>query len=226
MSFIQTPGHTPGSMSMRVDLPESGTMIFTADAVYMGASYGPPDVPAAIVNNLEQFYASVEKLRGIATETDATLVFGHDPEQIHQLRDRAGRQLPLRSESQIEAHQDALTEETIFTWGAPPLKFGAGAVDEIGFEMAQYGAKRVLILTDPSINALGIPARIAESLTRYGITSEIFDGVHVEPTDDSMDKAAGYARSRVRGTASSRSAAARPSTRPRPSTCSPPTAAS
>ncbi|HWG11881.1 MAG TPA: MBL fold metallo-hydrolase, partial [Streptosporangiaceae bacterium] len=86
VSFIQTPGHTPGSMSMRVDLPESGTMIFTADAVYMGASYGPPAVPAAIVNNLEQFYASVEKLRGIATETDATLVFGHDPDQIHQLR--------------------------------------------------------------------------------------------------------------------------------------------
>ncbi|HEY1672142.1 MAG TPA: hydroxyacid-oxoacid transhydrogenase [Streptosporangiaceae bacterium] len=99
------------------------------------------------------------------------------------------------SEAQIEAHADALTEETIFTWGAPPLKFGAGAVDEIGFEMAQFGAKRVLILTDPSINALGIPARIADSLTRYGITSEIFDGVHVEPTDDSMDKAAGYARS-------------------------------
>ena len=87
-----------------------------------------------------------------------------------------------------------LTEETIFTWGAPPLKFGAGAVDEIGFEMAQFGARRVLILTDPEINALGIPARIAESLTRHGITSEIFDGVHVEPTDDSMDKAAGYAR--------------------------------
>ena len=45
-----------------------------------------------------------------------------------------------------------------------------------------------------TINELGIPARIAESLTRQGITSEIFDGVHVEPTDDSMDKAAGYAR--------------------------------
>ena len=87
-----------------------------------------------------------------------------------------------------------LTEETIFTWGAPPLKFGAGAVDEIGFEMAQFGARRVLILTDPRINELGIPARIAESLTKHGITSEIFDGCHVEPTDDSMDKAAGYAR--------------------------------
>lgn len=86
VSFIQTPGHTPGSMSMRVDLPESGTMIFTADAIYMGDSFGPPSVPAAIVNNLEEWYSSVEKLRGIAAEADATLVFGHDPEQINQLR--------------------------------------------------------------------------------------------------------------------------------------------
>jgi N-acyl homoserine lactone hydrolase len=86
VSFIQTPGHTPGSMSMRVDLPETGTMIFTADAVYMGASYGPPAVPAAIVNNLEQFYASVEKLRAIATESNATMVFGHDADQIKKLR--------------------------------------------------------------------------------------------------------------------------------------------
>jgi hydroxyacid-oxoacid transhydrogenase len=87
-----------------------------------------------------------------------------------------------------------LTEESIFTWGAPPLKFGAGAVDEIGFDMAQFGARRVLILTDPRISQLGIPARIAESLAARGISSEIFDGCHIEPTDDSMDKAAGYAR--------------------------------
>ena len=108
-----------------------------------------------------------------------------------------------------------LTEETIFTWGAPPLKFGAGAVDEIGFEMAQFGARRVLILTDPRINELGIPARIAESLTKHGISSEIFDGCHVEPTDDSMDKAAGYARGQGPWTGSSRWAAGHPSTPPR-----------
>jgi hydroxyacid-oxoacid transhydrogenase len=85
-------------------------------------------------------------------------------------------------------------EETIFTWGAPPLKFGAGALDEIGFEVGQYGVRRVLVITDPGINATGIPQRIADLLAARGISSEVFDGVHVEPTDDSMDKAAGYAR--------------------------------
>jgi N-acyl homoserine lactone hydrolase len=71
---------------MQVDLPDTGTMIFTSDAVYMGESYGPPATPAAIVNNLEDFYRSVEKLRGIQERTGAQMVFGHDAEQIHQLR--------------------------------------------------------------------------------------------------------------------------------------------
>ncbi len=87
-----------------------------------------------------------------------------------------------------------MTDETIFTWGAPPLKFGAGALDEVGFEMSQFNVKRVLIITDSTINGTGIPQRIADLLTANKISSEIFDGVHVEPTDDSMDKAAGYAR--------------------------------
>ncbi|HEY1970506.1 MAG TPA: hydroxyacid-oxoacid transhydrogenase, partial [Pseudonocardia sp.] len=86
------------------------------------------------------------------------------------------------------------TEETIFTWGAPPLKFGAGAADEVGFEMSGYGVRRVLIVTDSGVNALGAPQRIADNLRRYKIESEIFDGVHVEPTDDSMNKAVEYAR--------------------------------
>jgi glyoxylase-like metal-dependent hydrolase (beta-lactamase superfamily II) len=33
-----------------------------------------------------EFYSSVEKIRGIAERTDATVVFGHDAEQIKQLK--------------------------------------------------------------------------------------------------------------------------------------------
>jgi glyoxylase-like metal-dependent hydrolase (beta-lactamase superfamily II) len=86
VTLIETPGHTVGTMSMQVDLPDTGAMIFTSDAVYMGESFGPPATPAAIVNNLEDFYRSVEKLRGIQERTGAQMVFGHDAEQIHQLR--------------------------------------------------------------------------------------------------------------------------------------------
>jgi alcohol dehydrogenase class IV len=89
---------------------------------------------------------------------------------------------------------DPQREETIFTWGAPPLKFGAGAIDEIGFDLAGYGVRRVLVVTDPGVNALGVPARIVDALRRHDVEAEIFDGVHVEPTDDSMTKAVEYAR--------------------------------
>ena len=50
-------------------------------------------LPAAIVNNLEQFYTSVEKIRRLATESDATVVFGHDPEPDQAAAHRSGRQL-------------------------------------------------------------------------------------------------------------------------------------
>lgn len=86
VSLIEAPGHTPGTMAMRVDLPDTGTMLFTSDAVYMGDSYGPPAAPAAIVNDLSAWYASVEKIRRIAEESDATVVFGHDCEQLRSMR--------------------------------------------------------------------------------------------------------------------------------------------
>ncbi len=86
ITLIEAPGHTPGTMSMRVDLAESGPMIFTSDAVYLGDSYGPPASPAAIVNDLGAWYASVEKLRGIAEAAGAQMIFGHDAEQLKSMK--------------------------------------------------------------------------------------------------------------------------------------------
>ncbi|MGW3428507.1 N-acyl homoserine lactonase family protein [Streptomyces melanosporofaciens] len=86
VTLIEAPGHTPGTMAMKVELPETGTMLFTSDAVYMGDSYSPPATPAAIVNDLSAWYGSVEKIRGIAEQSDATVVFGHDAEQLRSMR--------------------------------------------------------------------------------------------------------------------------------------------
>lgn len=85
------------------------------------------------------------------------------------------------------------TEETIFTWGAPPMKFGPGAADEIGFDLSQHDAHRVLVITDRGVAATGVPQRITDTLARYDISAEIFDDVYVEPTDDSFAEAAGRA---------------------------------
>lgn len=87
-----------------------------------------------------------------------------------------------------------MVSETVFTYGAPQLKFGGGAADEIGFDLAQYGVRRVLVVTDAGVAATGGPQRIADAMKAYGITAAVFGGVHVEPTDASMRRAVEYAR--------------------------------
>jgi hydroxyacid-oxoacid transhydrogenase len=84
--------------------------------------------------------------------------------------------------------------ESVFTYGAPLLKFGAGASDEIGFDLSQYDVRRVLVITDPGVAATGHPQRVADQMTQFGISATVFDGAHVEPTDESLELAVGWAR--------------------------------
>ncbi len=84
--------------------------------------------------------------------------------------------------------------ETVFTYAAPALKFGSGASAEVGHDLAGYGARRVLLVTDPGVAATGHPARIAEQIEARGIEVVTFDRARVEPTDESLDEAIGFAR--------------------------------
>jgi alcohol dehydrogenase class IV len=84
--------------------------------------------------------------------------------------------------------------ESVFTYGAPQLKFGTGAADEIGYDLSLTGAKRVLVVTDAGVAASGNPARVAEQMKTFGIEAVIYDQVHVEPTDASMEHAVAYGR--------------------------------
>lgn len=84
--------------------------------------------------------------------------------------------------------------ESVFTYGCPNLKFGPGSSDEIGFDLTQLGARRALVITDAGVAATGNPQRVAESLRGFGIEAVLFDGVHVEPTDVSLQQAIDWAR--------------------------------
>lgn len=84
--------------------------------------------------------------------------------------------------------------ESVFTYGAPLLKFGRGASDEIGFDLSQYGVRRVLVVTDAGVAATGTPQRVADQMARFGIEAQVFEGVHVEPTDVSLTAAVEQAR--------------------------------
>ncbi|MCW2794173.1 MAG: iron-containing alcohol dehydrogenase [Nocardioides sp.] len=84
--------------------------------------------------------------------------------------------------------------ETVFTYAAPALKFGPGSSAEVGHDLLSYGARRVLLVTDPGVAATGHPARIAEQVRARGVEVATYDRVHVEPTDDSMRDAIDFAR--------------------------------
>jgi hydroxyacid-oxoacid transhydrogenase len=87
-----------------------------------------------------------------------------------------------------------LATETVFTWGAPPVKFGAGAADELAHDLAQLGVERPLLVTDPGVAATGTPERLQKTLREAGLEAEVFDGAHVEPTDESLRAAVEHAR--------------------------------
>ena len=87
-----------------------------------------------------------------------------------------------------------MTKETVFTYGAPALKFGPGAADEIGYDLQQYDVRRVLVVTDPGVAATGHPERVAEQIRKFDIEAVVTDLAHVEPTDESLAAAIEYAR--------------------------------
>nr|HID58020.1 iron-containing alcohol dehydrogenase [Desulfobacterales bacterium] len=80
--------------------------------------------------------------------------------------------------------------ESIIAFTAIPIKFGFGASDEAGYEAKRLGANKVLICTDKNLRETGHPDRVKKVIEKEGIGVEIYDEVHVEPTDKSFDKAA------------------------------------
>src|SRR5262245_29540980 len=84
--------------------------------------------------------------------------------------------------------------DTIFTMRSTPYKFGAGATDEIGDDLAALGLKRVLLITDPGVAATGLTARVLDLIRARGIEAAEYRDVSVEPTDLSVKAAISFAQ--------------------------------
>jgi hydroxyacid-oxoacid transhydrogenase len=83
--------------------------------------------------------------------------------------------------------------ETAFSIDASSIKFGAGVTHEVGFDMRDLGARRVMVVTDPCLSQSESVVVTLESLRRAGIDAVLFDGAHVEPTDGSLKEAVRFA---------------------------------
>jgi N-acyl homoserine lactone hydrolase len=87
IEFVRLRGHTPGVLGMTVDVDGHGTVLFTSDNVEIGANYhhGIPAGPG-ICRNRDDWDESIATLQDIERRADATVVFGHDPDQRSMIR--------------------------------------------------------------------------------------------------------------------------------------------
>jgi hydroxyacid-oxoacid transhydrogenase len=86
--------------------------------------------------------------------------------------------------------------ENAFEMSASSIRFGPGVTREVGMDLAELKAKRAMVVTDPNLAELAPVAAVLESLEREKIQFELFDRVHVEPTDISMQEAIIFAQQR------------------------------
>lgn len=64
---------------------------------------------------------------------------------------------------------------------APEFVFGAGAIDLAGRYAHNFGAQKVLIVTDPGVIAAGWAGKVQQVLDNEGINSSIFSGISPNP---------------------------------------------
>ena len=76
---------------------------------------------------------------------------------------------------------------------ASSIRFGRGVTREVGMDLAELQAKRVLVLTDPNLAKLPPVETVEQSLRDNGIQYAVYDRVHVEPTDLSLKDAIAFA---------------------------------
>lgn len=84
LTALATPGHSPGHLSLLVELAETGPVVLAADAIARRAELEAAFNAGAWDERLA--VESQRRLAELASRLGAMLVFGHDPEQWRELR--------------------------------------------------------------------------------------------------------------------------------------------
>ena len=80
-------------------------------------------------------------------------------------------------------------KEYAFEMAASSIRFGPGCTKEVGMDLKNMGAKRVMVVTDGNVRKLEAMKQTVEALEREGVQYEVFDKVRVEPKDSSIKEA-------------------------------------
>ena len=90
-----------------------------------------------------------------------------------------------------------MTHDSAFEFTSSTVRFGPGITREVGEDLADQGATRVLVVTDPNVASLPPVQTVLDSVARQGLPVLLYDGVRIEPTDRSFKEAIDFARSKT-----------------------------
>ncbi|KAI9835905.1 MAG: hypothetical protein M1819_001803 [Sarea resinae] len=85
-------------------------------------------------------------------------------------------------------------KEYAFEMAASSVRFGPGCTKEVGMDMKNLGAKKVIVVTDPNVVKLDAMKQVVEGLSKEGVEFVVFDKTRVEPKDYSIKEAIDFAR--------------------------------
>ena len=89
-----------------------------------------------------------------------------------------------------------MTKDIAFEMAVSSVRFGVGVTREVGMDLAEMGAKLVLVVTDPVLAKLPPVRTVLESLEQNKIPYAVYDRVRVEPSDESFLDAIAFAKER------------------------------
>lgn len=78
-------GHSFGMLALLVELPKTGNVILTSDAIYCTENVGPPIQLPGVIQDPEGYKKSLHFLLDLAKKYNAQLWYGHDMEQFNSL---------------------------------------------------------------------------------------------------------------------------------------------
>jgi hydroxyacid-oxoacid transhydrogenase len=88
----------------------------------------------------------------------------------------------------------ATNNESAFELTMSSVRFGAGVTREVGMDLADLGARRVLVITDPVLHHLAPVETLLEALEESRIAVTLYDRVRIEPSEESFLDAIAAAR--------------------------------
>ena len=72
--------------------------------------------------------------------------------------------------------------------------YGAGSFSQLGEIVAEFGATKILLVTDPGLRAAGHSETAVASLKQVGLKVSVFDDVAPNPTTDDVDRCVSFAK--------------------------------